>query len=351
MSAQAQAARSFINVGRPGDAIRVLLEGLSTSPDDYELHCLLAQAYLGINQPKEALRVADEGARLAPDDEWPHRLRSFALRRLGRHRESLAAATEAVRLEPQLAVARRNLADAHLEIKHYDQAYVEALEARGLDPQSADSYDLLGRCLVAKRKYKEAEANFRYAIQLDPNDAVSHNNLGVVLQRQGRRAEAVNAFNDAARIDPALQTARQNLYSGTRFLIGGGSAVFLGYLVIRLIVVGYNASHRSPWLLAAVFALFLVGLAVWIWRFRPFSRKQLPPTAVAYYMAERKRLSVANRPILLLRLAGIPVVIAGFVLAIALNQPAVLLVGIVVAFALLWLSPWAWRHLVRPGQV
>lgn len=351
MSAQAEAARNLIRARRPQDAIQVVLQALASAPDNYELHCVLAQAYLSAGHNNEALRAADQAVRLAPDDEWPHRLRSIALRRMGIKRGAVDAAMQCVRLAPQLAYARHTLAEAQLASKNLDEAYLAAIEGVRLSPEDADMYDLLGRCLLAKREPKAAEVNFRRALQLDPNDAAAHNNLGVALLRRGQRVEAVTEFNEAARIDPSFETARKNLYSGTRYLLGGGSVVFLLYLLIRASVV-FNASHRSPWLFAVALAAFLLLVGVWIWRYRPFTRRKLPATAVAYYKAERKRLSVANRPVLLLRLASVPVLVGASALAVILNQPAVLLVGILLAFALLWLSPWAWRRLVRrPGQV
>ena len=348
MSAQAEAARSLVRVGRHGEAVKLLLQALASSPDDDELHCLLAQAHIGARQPAEALRAADNAARLAPDDEWPHRLRSIALRRLGKGRDAVAAAAQAVRLSPELAYARHALAEAHLAAKQVDEAYAQAYEARRLSPEDADMYDLLGRCLLARKMPKEAEASFRQALQLDPTDAAAHNNLGVALQRQGRSVEAVHAYNDAARIDPSFETARQNLYSATRVLIGGGSAVFLGYLLFR-VLVGVSVTHGSSWFALVALAVVAIGIAVWIRRYRPFTRKNIPPTAIAYYKAERKRLRRINRPYLLLRLATIPLAAGMLVVAAMLNSTVLLLLVLPLAIAWYWGTPRLWRRYVQRG--
>jgi Flp pilus assembly protein TadD len=347
MSAQAEQARNLIRVGRQQDAVVMLLRGLASTPDDYELHCLLAQAYLGMRQTPAALQAAENAARAAPDDEWPHRLRSIALRRLGRTRQAVDAAMQAVRLAPEEPYARHSLAEAHLDAKQHDQAYIQALEAVRLAPYAADMHDVLGRCMIRKHMYGEAEASFRRALQLDPNDAAAHNNLGVVLDGTGRKVEAVTEFNEAARLDPSFETARRNLYSGTRFLVGGGSAVFLVYLVIRLAVIANASRHSLGFALVGVPILAAI-IVIWVRRYRPFLRKPaLPATALAYYQAENRRLRTANRPVLLLRLASIPVVVGSFALALVLNQPIVLLAGIALGIALYLLSPWAWRRLVQ----
>jgi Flp pilus assembly protein TadD len=347
MSAQAEQARNLIRVGRQQEAVGVLLQSLTSTPDDYELHCLLAQAYLGLKQAPAALRAADAAARASPDDEWPHRLRSIALRRLGRARQAVDAAAQAVRLAPEEPYGRHALAEAHLEAKQHDQAYAQAVEAVRLAPYSADMHDLLGRCMIRKHMYKEAEASFRRALQLDPNDAAAHNNLGVVLDGTGRKVEAVTEFNEAARLDPSFETARRNLYSGTRFLVGGGSAVFLIYLVIRLAVIA-NLSRRSLGLGLVGAAILVAIIVIWVRRYRPFLRKPaLPATALAYYKAENRRLRLANRPILLLRLASVPVLAGSGALAAALDQFAIFLAGLALAAGLFFLSPWAWRRLVQ----
>jgi tetratricopeptide (TPR) repeat protein len=334
MSAQAEAARSLIRVGRHGDAISLLQQALASMPDDEELHCLLAQAYLGAEEPDDALRAADDAVELAPDEEWPHRLRSVALGHLGRHDEAVEAATEAVRLAPEQVMGRTSLAEALLEANRVDKAYVQAYEARRLSPDDSDVYDLLGRCMIGRGMYREAEASFRYALQLDPNDAAAHNNLGVVLQRQGRREEAVNAFNDAARIDPSFETARENLYAGTRFLIGGGWAAFLAWLMVRLAVVG-----------GVIIAIPIA--VVWIWTHRPFAQKKLPPTAIAYYKAERKRLLRIVRPYVLLRLTTIPIVVGMLVVGGTADSFPLVLLSIPVGIAWYWVTPRLWRRYVR----
>ena len=351
MSEQARAARNLIQARRQRDAVELLLRALATASEDYQLHSLLAQAYLGMGQSQAALRAANDAARLAPDAEWPHRLRSIALRRLGKAREAVAAAGEAVRLAPETPEGRHSLAEAYLQAGRADDAYAQAYEARRLSPEDADMYDLLGRCMIRKHMYKDAEAAFRYALQLEPNNASAHNNLGVVLQGTGRRVDAVNEFNEAARLDPSFEQARRNLYSSTRFLVGGGSLVFLIYLVFRLAVV-VNLGRQSLGVGLVGAAILIVVIGLWVRRNRLlFMRKpHLPATAIAYYRAEERRLRRANRPVLLLRVAAVPVLLGSGALAAALDDFAIFLAGIAVAVGLFFLSPWAWRRLVHDPE-
>lgn len=343
MSAQAAAARNLINVGRHGDAVTFLGHALASTPDDYELHALLAQAYLGLNQPAAALRAAEEASRRAPEDEWVHRVRSLVLRRSGRARDAVAASRESVRLAPELAIAHHSLAEAHLAARQHDDAYVQALEALRLSPESADLHDLVGRCLIRKRMYREAESAFRRALTLDPNHAAAHNNLGVVLAGTGRRAQAVHEYNEAARLDPSFEVARKNLYSATRFMLGGGSVVFFLYLLVRL-SVAINVGRNSPGILFIGVGVVVVGLLIWFLRYRPFKRKDLPATAIAYYRSESARLRRAGRPVLWLRLASFVVLGILVTVALVVNAPLLLLVAVPVTALWYWLAPRLWRR-------
>ncbi len=340
MSGEARIARDFLTARRPADAIKTLLQALSISPEDPELHCLLAQAHLMLRRPDEAVKAATRAVGLAPDDEWGHRVRSIALRQLRRNRESVAAAVESVRLAPALAVAHQNLGEAHLTSGNTAQAYAAAYEARRLDPGSADSYDLLGRCLLEQRKFADAEASFSYALQLEPDFAMAHNNLGVSLQRQGRRVDAVQAFNAAAKLDPMSDTARKNVYSGTRALMGGG---FIVVLVIAVIRVGSLISvSRHLGVFSGVAGVALLGLGIWwLIRNRPARASQLPRAAISYYRAERRRL----RPVQLLRIGSVIFAIAMMFLGIALQSALTLLLAVPLAILLYAFSPRIWQLL------
>jgi tetratricopeptide (TPR) repeat protein len=346
MSAEASRARDLLLARRPGEAVKALLEGLSSSPDDPELHCLLAQAHLILQRPKECLKAATDAVRVAPDMEWAHRLRSIALRQMRRNRESIEAAAQAVRLEPSLSAAQQTLADAHLAASHSNEAYGIALEALRLEPDSPDVHDLIGRCLLSMHRYAEAERAFRNALQLDPNDSTSHNNLGVALQAQGRRVDAVHAFNAAAKIDPTDETARKNVYSGTQTLIGGGIVAIAVISLIRLSVL-LNSSRHPSLVTVLIAAVLIAGIVVFLIRHRRVSKDQLPTSAVAYYEAESRRLRAERRPIQLLRVGSILFAGAMTVLGIALASGLLLLLTIPVAALWYAFSPAIWRWIMR----
>lgn len=353
MSPQASRARDLLVAKRPDEAIKVLLEGLASYPDDSELHCLMAQAHIVSGRPAEALKASTDAVRIAPDDEWAHRLRSIALRQLGRKRESVDAAAEAVRLEPASCTTHLILAEAQLAAGHADQAYAEASEARRLDPESSSAYDALGRCLLVKKQFAGAEASFRHALQLDPNYAAAHNNLGVALQRQGRRVDAVHAYNAAAKIDPTFETARKNVYSSTQRLVGGGIAVAAIFTIIRL--GSLLNSFRHPSIFTAVIAVLLIGgIALVVRRSWPVNTNQLPATALAYYKAETMRLKAQRRPVQWLRLGSIAVAIVIFVVSFVLNAMndvavSALLFFVALPAAAAWyaMSPMIWRRISR----
>lgn len=285
LTAQGEAARSLIHARRPADAIKLLLEALSSSPDDSTLFCLLAQACTDSGRPEEALHAADQAASLVPNDEWPHRLRSIALRHLNRNGEAVEAGLQSVQLAPTLGVAHQSLCDAYLAAKQNDQAFLEGVEALRLAPDAPYSHDVMGRCFLARRQFKDAEKEFRRALEIHPNFALAHNNLGVALQGQGRLVEAIAAADAAARIDPSGEQFRRNVYRGTRLLIGVGTGILLvtGVLIALLAIV---VGSRSVGLAALLAGLIVVGIVLSVIRSRD---RRLPKTALAYYHSVRRR--------------------------------------------------------------
>ena len=352
MSAPALRARDLLTANRADEAIKVLLEGLSSAPDDPDLHCMLAQAQIVLRRPQEGLKAATDAVRLAPDMEWAHRLRSIALRQLRRKRESIEAAMQAVRLAPELATSHESLAEAHLDAGHSNEAYAHAFEARRLEPESSGVHDLLGRCLLAQKRYAQAEAAFRHALQLDANNSVAHNNLGVALHRQGRRVEAVGAYTTAAKIDPNSETARKNVYSGTGRLLGGGFVVIAVISIIRLSAL-VNASRHPSVFTVVIGALFVGSIAFYLLRRGlPVRAKRLPAAAVAYYRAENRRLRLEQRPIQYLRVGSIVFAVGMTALGLAVLQSGgvlvaggILLLTIVVTALWYTLSPKIWRRI------
>jgi Flp pilus assembly protein TadD len=352
MSAQALRAQDLLRAKRPDEAIKVLLQGLTSTPDDPELHCMLAQAHIVLRRPHEALKAASDAVRFAPDMEWAHRLRSIALRQLNKKRESTEAAMQAVRLAPELAASHEILAEAYLDAGHANEAYAAAYEARRLEPDSSGVHDLLGRCFLAQKQYAQAEAAFRHALRLDASNSVAHNNLGVALHRQGRRVEAVGAYTTAAKIDPDSETARKNVYSGTGRLLGGGFVVIAVISIFRLSVLVNSLRHPSP-ATVLIGALFVGTIAFFLLRRGlPVRAKDLPAAAVAYYRAENRRLRLEERPIQFLRVGSILFAVVMTALGLAVIQSGgillsagILLLTIVVTALWYTYSPAIWRRI------
>lgn len=290
MNGAAAAARSLISARRYQDAIHMALGGMTSTPDDAELLCLVALARLGLGQFEEALESAGRAIPMAPHSEWPHRLRSIALRRSGHKRECIPPAQEAVRLAPESAITHLTLSDAYLASNEGDQALAEALEGLRLAPDAAYAHDTLGRCLMVLRRFSDAEARFRRAVGIEPDAAMWHNNLGAALQRQGRIVQAIHEFDTAARLDPSPELYRRNVYWGTRFFFVFGVVIVMGALsaLIGLVTFLLTSSVLAGAVLAVVFGL---GVGFAVLRQMPSARHRLPRTAVAYYESENRRRS------------------------------------------------------------
>jgi len=170
---------------RPKEATRYLEEAARLSPDDAEIHLLLAEAFSAewnVEGKERELRwLADNGDTSVPDaspDLLPHL-------RLKKNYDG-----RAYRL---LALAMRNALEEHLQ--------------RVPVARHAEIHVIRGREFLADRKLREAEYELREALSLAPNDSEAHLTLAQVYQAAGRHQEAAAEIEHSLRLKDSV-TAR-----------------------------------------------------------------------------------------------------------------------------------------------
>ena len=100
-----------MDMGRPREAIPVLGQALSQTPQDCRVLCLLSLAYMKVGDKVMALKFANRAVEADPEEEWGYRLRSMHLRETSNNpfrfflrdknlEQSVLAAKEAIRLAP-----------------------------------------------------------------------------------------------------------------------------------------------------------------------------------------------------------------------------------------------------------
>jgi Tfp pilus assembly protein PilF len=174
---QAFLGGSYVDAGRPADALPHLDLAIRLDPGSVNARNELGGALLALGRPTEALTAFQQAATLAPGDDRIHFNVAMVLARLGRHAEAIRAFDRTIQLNPDHA-------DAHGE---------------------------LGVILFVMNRRADAIARLSRAVELAPDSARLQSDLGGVLASVGRRAEALQHVRRALELDPTYGPAQENL--------------------------------------------------------------------------------------------------------------------------------------------
>ncbi len=167
---------------RPKEAIQYLEEALRLSPDDLEIHLLLAEAFGAQGNvegnEREVRWLAEHGDTAVPDaspDLLPHL-------RLKKNYDG-----RAYRL---LVLAMRNALEERLQ--------------REPVARHAEIHVIRGREFLADRKLREAEYELREAVSLAPGDSETHLALAQVYEASGKHREAATEIEHSLQLKDSV---------------------------------------------------------------------------------------------------------------------------------------------------
>jgi tetratricopeptide (TPR) repeat protein len=306
---QLNRASVLIELGRHGDAARLLSALLAADPDSCRGWCLLSRAHLGNGEPAEAVTAASRASALDPANDWPHRLASTALIGLERDGDAVMAALEARRLGPHfwrshVCLAQAAAADGQLEL-----AAEAAQAALALAPDQADVHVTAGKVALSRGEMAEARLRQQAALAIDPSHSGALNELGRISLRSRDAAAAAHHFLRAARISPGNGVFSRNTELALSRLARRLTGLIMLALALLAAIAGLTAAGH--WRVAAGLALTQPPLALWIGlRIRavpPPARGRLPRLLLAQGRQRgRRRLMPLGGPRFPGALAGLP---------------------------------------------
>jgi tetratricopeptide (TPR) repeat protein len=301
--AELNRASMMIELGRYGDAARLLSAVLAADPDSCRGWCLLSRAHLGNGELTEAVSAASRASALEPANDWPHRLASTALISLERCGEAVTAALEARRLGPDfwrshVCLAQAAAADGQLEL-----AAEAARAALALAPEQADVHVTAGKVALRRGDIAEARIYQEAALAIDPAHSGALNELGRISLRSRDTAAAADHFLRAARISPRNDVFGRNSELALRRLGLRLAAVIL--LALALLAAIAALAATGHWTIAGELALAEPTLAGWIVlqsRAVPRSARRHLPRLL---FARQRRLARFITPIAITRAAAL----------------------------------------------
>ncbi len=293
----AAVCNALIDARRYQHALDLAVQAVASSPDDANLHCIMARALLGLGRNFEAVEATGRAVSLAPLWAYAHRLGAIAFIALAkekhRHAKSFLAqavpeAREAVRIGPVDPMNHLVLAEALAAGSQLAEADAAARRALELAPQLADTWVMASFVAVKARNWRAAEVACRHALAIDPNNSAAKNNLGLALRGSGRWTLGAVAFEQAAVADPRSAAARDNIeLIGFQYLSVLASVLLLPLLVVWPLFIAARLgasrwlSHRPTRLRGIAFR---IGLRVA--RSRRYRRKYERANASAVRQAD-----------------------------------------------------------------
>ncbi len=284
-------ANALIEMGRPEEAIPLLVRAIALEPDDAHTRCRFVLALMRVGKQTEALEQAEAALAVDASGEWPHRLRAILLGHEGWHEKALESALEAVRIEPELPSALYTLGSVYVNLKRYrdaDEVGVRILEAA---PDDSDSHELLAFIAVRQNKHRETELHARESLRLNPENMDAMRFLAIGLRGQRKRKEATEAWLEVVRRNPTNKSYRHELVETSSTPEKARTLVFAVTIISGLLMLGGLNDHGpdSPglwfkWVAGSVFVGTPLLFGIWQQRFV----KSLPN--VVQSQLERRRV-------------------------------------------------------------
>jgi tetratricopeptide (TPR) repeat protein len=207
-----------------GEAIAVLTESLTLTPDSVYAHEQLSYAYYRMEIAESAIKEAKAALVIRANDPDAHKFLGLAYlaRRDFEHADK--ELNEALKLKPDYANVYGDLA-LSLSLRGQDLAalplYRRAME---LDPKDSHLFYNAGSSYARAHQTQDAIAAYKQAEALDPDDLRIRQNLGATYCDAGRYEEAVTEFQNLLAIDPDWNMARVCLIRSLRRLGRGDEA-------------------------------------------------------------------------------------------------------------------------------
>jgi tetratricopeptide (TPR) repeat protein len=272
MSTELEAARRYIEIGRPQQALASLSALDAETAATSEARRLRGFAFLGIEDFDRAAEEASDGLRDDPGAVDLLFLLSVAEERRGRLGQAEAAILSALEQDADDPELLCQYADVLMRGGQLDKAGRVLDVAASSDPDSPDV--LAGRQSLAylRGDNREARRLSEELLAIDPESIRAHRMLGVFDLNRGRAAAAAQRFGEAVRQDPtderyaadareARAMARNPLWWPSLFFARAG--VVGSWVGAMAVIFGLRAVGLTT--AAGVAAIAWLVICVWSW--------------------------------------------------------------------------------------
>lgn len=265
-------------------AAETLRQALLQSPEDADIHRLLALCLAEQEKFDEATSHAQQAVHLLPDDPYTHYTLCSVMADRRRWREARAAIEEALALELGEPNFYAMLARIEFSQERWRDALAAAEQGLAIDGENAACINLRAMAQVKLGDKAGAAATIDQALARRPDDPYAHANQGWNLLHNGEPRRAMEHFREALRLNPEFDWARQGIVESLKARNPVYRLVLKWFLWMAklpshvrwaIIIGGYigqryvtNAVEKSPewapWLFPILIAYWAFALLSWL---------------------------------------------------------------------------------------
>ena len=226
-------ARTLLEKGSRGQAIRALEQIVQANPRDAEARLLLGTVLAEDGKRSEAFAQLLEAVRLRPDSAAAHNALGEASNSFGEKQAARGEFEKAVQLDPEFAPAQVNLGRVLVEAGELEASALHldrALRILGNTPDAAYPHYLRAKVYTEQNDPEKAAAELKAAVALRPDFAEAWSDLGQARKSLNDDAGALAAFQRAVRLNPEGSVAQYRL--GAEYLGQGKAHLAVAHLRI-----------------------------------------------------------------------------------------------------------------------
>lgn len=184
---------------------------LSSNPNDFMAHALMAHCLSEQKQVQQAIEHAQIAVALAPDTAFCYYILAITQQEAAQLKAARESIGQALELNPEDPDFFARLGVINLLEARWQEAVDCAELALTIDPEHIDSQNLRSMALMRMGQADQALEQLEHALYKDPENARVHANRGWTLLRANQNEHAMQAFAEALRLEPDLDWAREGM--------------------------------------------------------------------------------------------------------------------------------------------
>lgn len=202
---------TYLNEGRPQEALQQFSEGIVLTPGDAEFHLLAGRACMDLDRTEAAIQAFENALKLDPREDEAEFQLARAYRRVNRGAEARTLLLKYVEKHPENAKAWNNLANLQAEQRDMVGAEKSLNKALALEPDSLEARQNLIRLLAMSHRSAEALEQVTAGLRYHSDEAELWYQAGLLHEEAKNTKQARMEYEMAIKVRPEWPLPKESL--------------------------------------------------------------------------------------------------------------------------------------------